>query len=191
MRIEKLGRESPTSNLSDFDLWRQWKSSDDNSTSFSSYKKSLSLAGGAQDEATKFDTWLNSVSSFKEQVSTDYESRNGKYQDTAQLDDYRTEKGSQIDDLLKNASEEQDYFINNRDQLSELYGKDTVDKIIETLHNQTKDLGNIRVGLNEEYNQWSQFESEEDYNKKLADKAEIERLSSLDLNSVQQQIDEL
>lgn len=119
--------------------------------------------GGGRYEADKaqgFNSWLESVNGLSSQLGSDYQSRDGKFQSAADFGKYRDDNDARISVMQNRANAYRTYFQDNR----EIYGEDAVNGVLSTLDQGSKYLEELRGGLNSEYDFWSQFKDENDYN---------------------------
>ena len=100
---------------------------------------------------------MNGLSS---QLGSDYQSRDGKFQSAADFGKYRDDNDARISVMQNRANAYRTYFQDNR----EIYGEDAVNGVLSTLDQGSKYLEELRGGLNSEYDFWSQFKDENDYN---------------------------
>lgn len=112
------------------------------------------------DKAQGFNSWLESVNGLSSQLGSDYQSRDGKFQSAADFGKYRDDNDARISVMLNRANAYRTYFQDNR----EIYGEDAVNGVLSTLDQGSKYLEELRGGLNSEYDFWSQFKDENDYN---------------------------
>jgi hypothetical protein len=112
------------------------------------------------DKAQGFNSWLESVNGLSSQLGSDYQSRDGKFQSAADFGKYRDDNDARISVMQNRANAYRTYFQDNR----EIYGEDAVNGVLSTLDQGSKYLEELRGGLNSEYDFWSQFEDENDYN---------------------------
>lgn len=112
------------------------------------------------DKAQGFNSWLESVNSLSSQLGSDYQSRDGKFQSAADFGKYRDDNDARISVMQNRANAYRTYFQDNR----EIYGEDAVNGVLSTLDQGSKYLEELRGGLNSEYDFWSQFKDENDYN---------------------------
>lgn len=112
------------------------------------------------DKAQGFNSWLESVNGLSSQLGSDYQSRDGKFQSAADFGKYRDDNDARISVLQNRANAYRTYFQDNR----EIYGEDAVNGVLSTLDQGSKYLEELRGGLNSEYDFWSQFKDENDYN---------------------------
>lgn len=112
------------------------------------------------DKAQGFNSWLESVNGLSSQLGSDYQSRNGKFQSAADFGKYRDDNDARISVMQNRANAYRTYFQDNR----EIYGEDAVNGVLSTLDQGSKYLEELRGGLNSEYDFWSQFKDENDYN---------------------------
>lgn len=112
------------------------------------------------DKARGFNSWLESVNSLSGQLGSDYQSRDGKFQSAADFGKYRDDNDARISVMQNRANAYRTYFQDNR----EIYGEDAVNGVLSTLDQGSKYLEELRGGLNSEYDFWSQFKDENDYN---------------------------
>lgn len=112
------------------------------------------------DKAQGFNSWLESVNGLSSQLGSDYQSRDGKFQSAADFGKYRDDNDARISVMQNRANAYRTYFQDNR----EIYGEDTVNGVLSTLDQGSKYLEELRGGLNSEYDFWSQFKDENDYN---------------------------
>lgn len=112
------------------------------------------------DKAQGFNSWLESVNGLSSQLGSDYQSRDGKFQSAADFGKYRDDNDARISVMQNRANAYRTYFQDNR----EIYGEDAVHGILSTLGQGSKYLEELRGGLNSEYDFWSQFKDENDYN---------------------------
>jgi hypothetical protein len=112
------------------------------------------------DKAQGFNSWLESVNSLSSQLGSDYQSRGGKFQSAADFGKYRDDNDARISVMQDRANAYRTYFQDNR----EIYGEDAVNGVLSTLDQGSKYLEELRGGLNSEYDFWSQFKDENDYN---------------------------
>lgn len=112
------------------------------------------------DKAQGFNSWLESVNGLSSQLGSDYQSRDGKFQSAADFGKYRDDNDARISVMQNRANAYRTYFQDNR----EIYGEDAVNGVLSTLHQGSKYLEELRGGLNSEYDFWSQFKDENDYN---------------------------
>lgn len=112
------------------------------------------------DEAQGFNSWLESVNGLSSQLGSDYQSRDGKFQSAADFGKYRDDNDARISVMQNRANAYRTYFQDNR----EIYGEDAVNGVLSTLDQGSKYLEELRGGLNSEYDFWSQFKDENDYN---------------------------
>lgn len=112
------------------------------------------------DQAQGFNSWLESVNGLSSQLGSDYQSRDGKFQSAADFGKYRDDNDARISVMQNRANAYRTYFQDNR----EIYGEDAVNGVLSTLDQGSKYLEELRGGLNSEYDFWSQFKDENDYN---------------------------
>ena len=112
------------------------------------------------DKAQGFNSWLESVNGLPSQLGSDYQSRDGKFQSAADFGKYRDDNDARISVMQNRANAYRTYFQDNR----EIYGEDAVNGVLSTLDQGSKYLEELRGGLNSEYDFWSQFKDENDYN---------------------------
>lgn len=112
------------------------------------------------DKAQGFNSWLESVNGLSSQLGSDYQSRDGKFQNAADFGKYRDDNDARISVMQNRANAYRTYFQDNR----EIYGEDAVNGVLSTLDQGSKYLEELRGGLNSEYDFWSQFKDENDYN---------------------------
>lgn len=112
------------------------------------------------DKAQGFNSWLESVNGLSSQLGSDYQSRDGKFQSAADFGKYRDDNDARISVMQNRANAYRAYFQDNR----EIYGEDAVNGVLSTLDQGSKYLEELRGGLNSEYDFWSQFKDENDYN---------------------------
>lgn len=112
------------------------------------------------DKAQGFNSWLESVNGLSSQLGSDYQSRDGKFQSAADFGKYRDDNDARISVMQNRANAYRTYFQDNR----EIYGEDVVNGVLSTLDQGSKYLEELRGGLNSEYDFWSQFKDENDYN---------------------------
>lgn len=112
------------------------------------------------DKAQGFNSWLESVNGLSSQLGSDYQSRDGKFQSAADFGKYRDDNDARISVMQNRANAYRTYFQDNR----EIYGEDAVNGVLSTLDQGGKYLEELRGGLNSEYDFWSQFKDENDYN---------------------------
>ena len=112
------------------------------------------------DMAQGFNSWLESVNGLSSQLGSDYQSRDGKFQSAADFGKYRDDNDARISVMQNRANAYRTYFQDNR----EIYGEDAVNGVLSTLDQGSKYLEELRGGLNSEYDFWSQFKDENDYN---------------------------
>lgn len=112
------------------------------------------------DKAQGFNSWLESVNGLSSQLGGDYQSRDGKFQSAADFGKYRDDNDARISVMQNRANAYRTYFQDNR----EIYGEDAVNGVLSTLDQGSKYLEELRGGLNSEYDFWSQFKDENDYN---------------------------
>lgn len=112
------------------------------------------------DKAQGFNSWLESVNGLSSQLGSDYQSRDGKFQSAADFGKYRDDNDAHISVMQNRANAYRTYFQDNR----EIYGEDAVNGVLSTLDQGSKYLEELRGGLNSEYDFWSQFKDENDYN---------------------------
>lgn len=112
------------------------------------------------DKAQGFNSWLESVNALSSQLGSDYQSRDGKFQSAADFGKYRDDNDARISVMQNRANAYRNYFQDNR----EIYGEDAVNGVLSTLDQGSKYLEELRGGLNSEYDFWSQFKDENDYN---------------------------
>ena len=112
------------------------------------------------DKAQGFNSWLESVNGLSSQLGSDYQSRDGKFQSAADFGKYRDDNDARISVMQNRADAYRTYFQDNR----EIYGEDAVNGVLSTLDQGSKYLEELRGGLNSEYDFWSQFKDENDYN---------------------------
>lgn len=112
------------------------------------------------DKAQGFNSWLESVNGLSSQLGSDYQSRDGKFQSAADFGKYRDDNDARISVMQNRANAYRTYFQDNR----EIYGEDAVNGVLSTLDHGSKYLEELRGGLNSEYDFWSQFKDENDYN---------------------------
>lgn len=112
------------------------------------------------DKAQGFNSWLESVNGLSSQLGSDYQSRDGKFQSAADFGKYRDDNDARISVMQNRANAYRTYFQDNREK----YGEDTVSGALSALDQGSKYLEELRGGLNSEYDFWSQFKDENDYN---------------------------
>lgn len=112
------------------------------------------------DKAQGFNSWLESVNGLSSQLGSDYQSRDGKFQSAADFGKYRDDNDARISVMQNRANAYRTYFQDNR----EIYGEDAVNGVLSALDQGSKYLEELRGGLNSEYDFWSQFKDENDYN---------------------------
>lgn len=112
------------------------------------------------DKAQGFNSWLESVNGLSSQLGSDYQRRDGKFQSAADFGKYRDDNDARISVMQNRANAYRTYFQDNR----EIYGEDAVNGVLSTLDQGSKYLEELRGGLNSEYDFWSKFKDENDYN---------------------------
>ena len=112
------------------------------------------------DKAQGFNSWLESVNGLSSQLGSDYQNRDGKFQSAADFGKYRDDNDARISVMQNRANAYRTYFQDNR----EIYGEDAVNGVLSILDQGSKYLEELRGGLNSEYDFWSQFKDENDYN---------------------------
>lgn len=135
----------------------------------------------ALDKEGGFNSWLDQLNSFSSRVGEDYSSREGAYQNRDALGSYRDERDTDIEVMLGRADIYKDYFSENMSYYDELYGEGSTAEILRSIDEGRKYLGDVRTDLDSEYDYWSQWETEDDYNGYLEQVKEYERLSSYDV----------
>lgn len=123
---------------------------------------------------------IDRLGSYSERVSNDYNNRNGKYQDAKEFGQYRHSLQNEADRMQSSANAYRQYYSNNRKK----YGDETVDKILSYLDEGNTYLNDVRTSLDSEYDFWSQFENEDQYN-------EYNRLSALDIEQTKRDLEAL
>ena len=83
-----------------------------------------------------------------------------RFQSAADFGKYRDDNDARISVMQNRANAYRTYFQDNR----EIYGEDAVNGVLSTLDQGSKYLEELRGGLNSEYDFWSQFKDENDYN---------------------------
>lgn len=133
-----------------------------------------------EDKQVGVRDWMKSFDSFSKRMSDEYAKRNGVYQDVSVFDKYKNDTQSEALRMKNEAQAYRSYFDNNRST----YGDDAVNEILKALDEGSAYLTDTHDALGSEYDYWSQFKDENEYN-------EYTRLSSLDLEAAQKELDEL
>ena len=137
-------------------------------------------ANTASDNESGIRNWMNEIGTFSQRMSEESAKRNGVYQDSNVFGKYKYDTQTEAQRLKDQAETYRTYFEGNRFK----YGDDTVNEILKALAEGTTYLGSVYDSLGSEYDYWSQFKDENEYN-------EYTRLSSLDLAAAQKELDEL
>lgn len=140
--------------------------------------------GGSQwtvlDKESGFDSWLEELNRFSQRMSDDYSSREGHYQSADTMGKYRDDAFANIGVMQNRANIYRNYFQQNR----ELYGDDTVDGILSALNEGGDYLEGVRSSLGSEYDYWSQWDTEDDYNN-------YQRRANLDIDAAKAELADL
>lgn len=140
--------------------------------------------GGSQwtvlDKESGFNSWLEELNRFSQRMSDDYSSREGQYQSADTLGKYRDDAFANIGVMQNRANIYRNYFQQNR----ELYGDDTVDGILSALNEGGDYLEGVRSSLGSEYDYWSQWDTEDDYNN-------YQRRANLDIDAAKAELADL
>ncbi|MFZ5975199.1 MAG: hypothetical protein ACOYU3_07305 [Bacillota bacterium] len=169
------GGSAPSVNM-DYETYKSMRLkgySKDDIVSISSIRGSSKMS---LDDAA-FYHWANSISSFQKRITSDYSARSSqkdKYRNPADIDKYRAD----LDDLLKKAKMSRDYYTKHQGE----YDADTVQKILDSLDEGLKNINDTRANLDAEYDYWSQWKDEAEYN-------EYQRLSKVDLKAAKADLD--
>lgn len=111
------------------------------------------------DKEQGFNRWLEDMNDFSRRMSGDFAGREGAYQSKQSMDKYRSEAENNMEVMRGRADIYRSYFENNRD----LYGDEAVESVLSALNQGEKYMGDLKGGLDSEYDFWSQFEDEKDY----------------------------
>ena len=111
------------------------------------------------DKEQGFNRWLEDMNDFSRRMSGDFAGREGAYQSKQSMDKYRSEVENNMEVMRGRANIYRSYFENNRD----LYGDEAVESVLSALNQGEKYMGDLKGGLDSEYDFWSQFEDEKDY----------------------------
>lgn len=111
------------------------------------------------DKEQGFNRWLEDMNDFSRRMSGDFAGREGAYQSKQSMDKYRSEAENNMEVMRGRANIYRSYFENNRD----LYGDEAVESVLSALNQGEKYMGELKGGLDSEYDFWSQFEDEKDY----------------------------
>lgn len=126
-------------------------------------KYGASAYGGSDwtvlDKERGFNRWLEDMNDFSRRMSGDFAGREGAYQSKQSMDKYRSEAENSMEVMRGRANIYRSYFENNRD----LYGDEAVESVLSALNQGEKYMGDLKGGLDSEYDFWSQFEDEKDY----------------------------
>lgn len=140
--------------------------------------------GGSQwtalDKESGFNSWLEELNRFSQRMSDDYAGREGRYQSADTLGKYRDDAYASIGAMQNRASIYRSYFDENR----ALYGDDAVDRILSSLDEGGKYLEGVRGSLGSEYDYWSQWQSEKDYD-------DYQRRANLDIDAAKTELADL
>ena len=140
--------------------------------------------GGSQwtilDKESGFNSWLEELNRFSQRMSDDYSSREGHYQSADTMGKYRDDAFANIGVMQNRANIYRNYFQQNR----ELYGDDTVDGILSALNEGGDYLEGVRSSLGSEYDYWSQWDTEDDYNN-------YQRRANLDIDAAKAELADL
>ena len=138
------------------------------------------IGNRVEDHETGVRNWMSSLDSFSKRMSDEYAKRDGVYQDATTLGKYKDATQSEALRMQDQAKLYRTYFEDNRSK----YDDDTVNEILKALEEGTTYLGSVYDSVGSEYDYWSQFKDENEYN-------EYTRLSALDLKAAQKELDEL
>lgn len=130
-----------------------------------------------QDNESGFQAWVEELNSFSRRMSSDYASREGVYQSATDLGRYRDDAYASIGTMQGRSNAYRSYFENSRD----LYGDMAVDSILSALDQGDSYLEGVRSSLGSEYDYWSQWASEKDYN-------DYQRRASLDIDAAKAEL---
>lgn len=130
-----------------------------------------------QDNESGFQSWVEELNSFSRRMSSDYASREGVYQSATDLGRYRDDAYASIGTMQGRSNSYRSYFENSRD----LYGDMAVDSILSALDQGDSYLEGVRSSLGSEYDYWSQWASEKDYN-------DYQRRASLDIDAAKAEL---
>lgn len=111
------------------------------------------------DKEQGFNRWLEDMNDFSRRMSGDFAGREGAYQSKQSMDKYRSEAENSMEVMRGRANIYRSYFENNRG----LYGDEAVESVLSALNQGEKYMGDLKGGLDSEYDFWSQFEDEKDY----------------------------
>lgn len=170
-----------------YDEWKkkrassQSEESTDAETEQKSEPKSYYQEWMHKNKSSGYYDWLKRVGELSDTVSSDYDSRDGKYQSAEDFGKYYSDKSAQIQGLLDEGQGYLDYFAQYSDVYSDEF-RDYASSKYTDVSDYLKRAGEILASENE---MWSQFENEEEYlaTQMLTDfdaaGREIERLQGL------------
>ena len=92
-------------------------------------------------------------------MGADFKSREGKYQSSDTLGKTKTRTDERVAGMRKKIGEFRNYFNDN----ASLYGDEAVSNIFTQMGDATKYLDAVRDSAQSEYDYWSQWETEKDY----------------------------
>jgi hypothetical protein len=157
---------------------------DDKPSSFSEWTRRNKGVTAWRDEEVGFNSWLENLNSFSQRMSADYAGRDGKYQSADTLGAYRDSAYQSIDSFNSQAANYRNYFQAYKSMYDDMYGEGTVDRILSALDEGGSYLEGLRGGLGSEYDYWSQWATEKDYD-------DYQRRSALDIDSAKLELAEL
>ncbi len=118
---------------------------------------------GSLEEDNEYNSWLDGVGSFSERMASDFESRDGVYQDRESFNTYHDTVGSEVNDLMKQAYRSKNYYTNYGSIYDEVHGSGTSEGILESIAGNIDYLEGIRENLQTEGDYWNQFSDEDAY----------------------------
>ncbi|MBO5970788.1 MAG: hypothetical protein J6S14_20125, partial [Clostridia bacterium] len=136
------------------------------------------------DKWSGFRSWVDDINNFSTRMTNGFASRDGQYQSKDAMGRIRFDASQEANTLRSRADMYRNHFAENQAHYDSLYGAGTTEKILQNLSHNTNYLDSVLTDLTNEYNRWSQFENEDQYNEHV-------RLSNLDLDTARKELAEL
>ena len=118
------------------------------------------LTTAENNRALDFNNWLSDVGIISSRLGDEYNGRKNIYHTASDFGAYRDSNIATLDELLGSANDYRSYFAENADTLD----ADSVKWAQDTITEYERYLNRAKEGLNSEYDYWSQFADEADFN---------------------------
>lgn len=140
------------------------------------------------DKESAYNNWQKDLAAFSAKVIRSYNDLayydTDGYQRRDIIERLYNEYGAEAASLRNRADSYRNYFTDNQSYYDNMYGAGTTAAFLDRISLGSNALDSMLENLNSEYNYWSSFETEDQYNEHM-------RLSNYDLDAARKELEEL